>query len=339
MMAHRSFVVFLVLSVALALDGFACQVPVFRYALERWSVDRYRVVVLHEAPLDGEAKEALAALQLKAKSDADGGAEIDLKVVDVTSTKDRRILARWKKHKEESESPNSGSPLMLVFYPAANDVPGDGLAFQADLTSKNVSQLLDSPLRCELTTRLAQGHSAIWVFVPCGREEEDKAMYESLEKQLAADAKRFELPTAEEMEIDEKVLRETKVPLTIVFSIVTLDRDDPKEKFVLSSLLNSEEDLADFDQPLAFPVFGQGRVLYCLVGKGIAEDTIRAASGFMVGPCSCQVKNQNPGFDLLLRNNWKDTLGDVLVSDPIETLNKEGLEPTLLTIPPGRKTN
>ncbi|TWW12353.1 hypothetical protein E3A20_01920, partial [Planctomyces bekefii] len=35
---------------------------------------------------------------------------------------------------------------------------------------------------------------------------------------------------------------------------------------------------------------GRGRVLYALVGDGIAEGTIAAACDFLTGPCSCQVK-------------------------------------------------
>jgi len=122
------------------------------------------------------------------------------------------------------------------------------------------------------------------------------------------------------------------------FSTITVRRDDPAEQFLINSLLRSEDDLLDFDEPLAFPVFGQGRVLYALVGKGISTATVRAASQFIGGPCSCQVKNQNPGFDLLLDYDWTKAVGDVLISEPIETVDTEANAPRLLTIPPGRKS-
>ena len=134
------------------------------------------------------------------------------------------------------------------------------------------------------------------------------------------------------------MLEQVKVPLKIQFTTVRLNRDDPAEQFLLQSLLNSEEDLVDFDRPLAFPVFGRGRVLYALVGNGIASHTVRMASSFMAGPCSCQVKNQNLGFDLLLQTDWNKALGDILISDPIETVDTEANAPILLTIPPGRKS-
>ncbi len=74
--------------------------------------------------------------------------------------------------------------------------------------------------------------------------------------------------------------------------------------------MGSEADLKELHEPMAFPVFGRGRVLYALIGKGINPDMIRRACEFMVGPCSCQVKAQNPGFDLLTNYNWEQAVGD-----------------------------
>lgn len=316
---------------------FACQVPVFRYALERWSADQYQVVVLHDGALDAPAKEAVALLRKAAESQPGRASPINLKLIDGKageikgSQKDARLLSWWKKQTDRSR------PKMLVFYPTANEVGRDAPAYEAPLTIGNVVSLLDSPVRQEIAKLLGQGQSAVWVFVPCGRKKDDQEALARLEEQIKADSKWIELPSAEELEVEPEVLEETKVPLRIEFSIVTLKRDDPKEQFLLQSLLHSEEDLTSFDQPLAFPVFGQGRVLYCLVGKGIGQDTVRAASSFMAGPCSCQVKNQNPGFDLLLQADWKKLLGDVLISEPIETPDRQALAPKLLAIPPGRK--
>ena len=84
---------------------------------------------------------------------------------------------------------------------------------------------------------------------------------------------------------------------------------------------------------MAFPVIGRGRVLYALVGKGIFRDTIAMASRFVVGPCSCQVKDQNPGFDLLLAVDWDEKLGGSVISKP--PIEKSG-KPTLINIPPGK---
>jgi hypothetical protein len=90
------------------------------------------------------------------------------------------------------------------------------------------------------------------------------------------------------------------------FSTLPVARDDPAEQFLVRMLLGSEQDLAAFADPIAFPVFGRGRVLYALVGKGITEENVSEAVGFLVGPCSCQIKELNPGADLLITAAWED---------------------------------
>ncbi|MFN9135372.1 MAG: hypothetical protein ACK5YE_06005, partial [Planctomyces sp.] len=62
---------------------------------------------------------------------------------------------------------------------------------------------------------------------------------------------------------------------------------------------------------------------------------------FTTGRWSCQVKEQTPGFDLLLGGDWDHSLGGVLVSDPLHQETGVGRgtgAPTLLTIPSGRRT-
>jgi hypothetical protein len=324
----------IVFAVTVGVPLFACQVPVFRYALERWQADSYQIVVMHDGELSEEQKLALSKLKSASLSSPNQPAMIDLRIVDTSDPApgtDPRLLKWWKTHAPERAQ-------ILAFYPPANSVPRQAPLHQMALNETNVSRMFESPVRTKLVKQLEKGASAVWIFVPCGREADDNAARQILENQIAADAAWLELPSAEELEVRPEILKQTKIPLKIDFSIVTLDREAPEEQFLLQSLLNSEEDLTSFDQPLAFPVFGQGRVLYCLVGKGIAEDTVRAASSFMAGPCSCQVKNQNPGFDLLLQADWDASIGDVLISEPIETPSGEALEPKLLTIPPGRKS-
>jgi hypothetical protein len=93
------------------------------------------------------------------------------------------------------------------------------------------------------------------------------------------------------------------------FPLLDLPRQDPAEELLRTVLLASEPDLPTLRQPMAFPVFGRGRVLYALVGAGINRDVITEACAFLTGSCSCEVKAQNPGMDLLLRADWDRSLG------------------------------
>jgi hypothetical protein len=89
--------------------------------------------------------------------------------------------------------------------------------------------------------------------------------------------------------------------------MIQLDRDDPDEQFLVRMLTHSEPDLeVDYrDKPMAFAVFGRGRTLWGLVGEGINSDVIEDACAYLTGMCSCQIKAQNPGFDLLLHVDWE----------------------------------
>ena len=57
-------------------------------------------------------------------------------------------------------------------------------------------------------------------------------------------------------------------------------------------------------QPMIFAVFGRGRALPPFVGKGITRENLLECVYFLTGACSCTVKDQNPGMDLLFAENW-----------------------------------
>ena len=75
-------------------------------------------------------------------------------------------------------------------------------------------------------------------------------------------------------------------------------------------LLGTESDLSDYQVPLVFPVFGQGRSLYALVGAGINKKTIKKACRSLVDWCSCEIKALHQGVDLLFLAQWSKRAGE-----------------------------
>lgn len=347
---RRVLVVGLLPVLVLSSAVLACQVPVFRYALERWQPDRYQLVVLsagelppiHTALLEPLVQSDTAVQVRTSVGGASSGESSDEGVVavakaapgiavrriDITATNDPMFSDLWKRHASQ------GAPVLVTLYPECYQVDAGQIAHACELTAQGVAQVIDSPKRQELAKRLSAGHSAVWILLESGDQTKDDAAAKALETQLRLDTQWLALPTPEELEIKPEVLANAKIQLRIEFSVLRIPRDDPQELFLIDCLLNSEPDLRSFDEPLAFPVFGRGRVLYALVGKGISSNTIRAASSFMVGPCSCQVKEQNPGFDLLLQCDWKAAIGETFISSPLPEVGQA--EPRLLKIPPGR---
>ena len=85
---------------------------------------------------------------------------------------------------------------------------------------------------------------------------------------------------------------------------------------VASTLLAARPDVipSDGTQPLVFMVFGRGRRLPILLPSDIKQENVKEIAGFLIGPCSCDVKGRIPGYDLLLSTEW-----DPLASDPPRT--------------------
>jgi hypothetical protein len=73
--------------------------------------------------------------------------------------------------------------------------------------------------------------------------------------------------------------------------------------------LHMEADLGEFrNDPMVFPVFGRGRALEPLIARGINLTNVFEHSSYFCGACSCEIKNQNPGVDLLISANWEDAI-------------------------------
>jgi hypothetical protein len=77
-----------------------------------------------------------------------------------------------------------------------------------------------------------------------------------------------------------------------------------------------------------------------LVGKGITGKNLHDAAEFLAGACSCEIKDQNPGFDLLLAADWEALLSPggtplAAASTSRMTATHEPTEAVLVPIPKG----
>lgn len=266
----------------------ACSIPVFRYALERWSPDPYRVEVLHRGPLSAEAR---AAADLLAGYASDEGmpvqANIAYRLVDVGE----------EAAKTDHISAELSYPLLVVYFPES--VPARRPVWVVPFTPDAVKRLVDSPVRSRIVKQIVDGDAAVWILLESGNRQKDDTVASTLRARLDALQTDLSLPD-EGLEPQP----DSASPAKPSFSMLRVSQTDPAEEFLVRNLLRSEPDLASSDEPLVFPVYGRGRALYALVGKGINADIIREASTFLCGACSCQVKAQNPGTDLLIAADW-----------------------------------
>jgi hypothetical protein len=276
----------------------ACNVPVFRFALERWPADPYEVIVFHRGPLAEADRSAVDQLK-QVEGEGTSRCNLRLHLVDLAQDPHPGLLRLL---------PKSGPPELpwvIVRYPEAVEID---LTVWAGRLRQDTAQVLgESPARLELARRILAGESGVWLFLESGHRERDNAALALLETELAKLPERVKLP--ELTDAPEDQVSSKGPPLRIAFSLLRVRRDDPAEDVLVKMLLGSEPDLAERNEPLVFPTFGRGRVLYALVGAGITADNIREAGAFLVGACSCEVKRQNPGTDLLMAVDWDAQIG------------------------------
>ncbi len=279
----------------------ACDFPVFQWAMENWAADSYEVLVYHDGPLSGDEEAMVKLLEEQCQSLS---VNAKLTLSNIQGEDDFIAPDLW-----EMQS-GATLPWMVLRYPAAQS--NDPYVWAAPLNETNVHSLLDSPVRQKIAAELADQKTAVWVLLESGDAEADTKAAASIEEALRVTRKSVEI-----VPLDGDT-NEAAEPVTwdLSYSLVRVARSDSKEKAFVQMLLHSESDLADTNLPMAFPMFGRGRALYALVGGGINTTMIEEANVYISDRCGCEVKDQNPGVDMLMGMDWDAVVG-TLERDPL----------------------
>ena len=283
--------------------SYACSVPVFRYALEKWESDPYEILVFHRGELTGDLKtwsERFGSNHLP----EDEHANIRIKAVNLDDKPHADLLTIWEDQKTEE------LPWMVVRYP----VPLPNL-YEGPAKIEVLESLVDSPLRKEISDKILKGKTAVWVLLESGDKKKDDEAWKTLNKELRVAENTLELPEIAEEDIAQGLVTVDPEKLEVAFDSVRLSRDNPEEKMFVEMLLGSESDLRELEGAMAFPVFGRGRILYALIGAGINPSTILETCDSLIGECTCEVKEQNPGVDLVMPVDWENLINSKIKID------------------------
>ena len=288
----------------------ACQVPVFRYALERWEADTFRLQVVHRDPLPAGLKTRLDTLA-EQLTNAPPPTNLELEILDASNLTEAQQLSTVGLERVTS-------------YPAILLHPPESWAgtppLVLDATTTTVDQVLQSPARQRCVDALIAGESTVWLLVESGDPDTDNAALKRLQQGLEAARAEIELPEGvirqedignigNEVNLDD-VLR-SSIPLKISFKIERLNRTDPAEQIFLQLLTGPTG--VNTTEPLLIPIFGRGRTPGPVPAAAVTPQRIVQACAYLCGACSCQVKSGNPGYDLLFTAAWHDHLQDGLV--------------------------
>lgn len=312
-------------SIATASVVCACNIPVFRYALERWQPDQCDVVVFHQSELTGAQERLLDSLgdQPNVK---DGRASIRIVRSDLSKT-----TAVHGELWSEIESQSQASlPYVVLRARISRGKVVNG--WHGPLDAIGNSGVLNSPVRKELARRLLGGHAVVWILIDSKDEKRNVAARAMLKENLATLSSKIELPEGIGLPGSELF---SEVPLLLRFSMLEIDRSDPQEQFLVNLLSGFQPQAVAQGEPLVVPVFGRGRALEVIPAGDLSGRLMEDLTVFLSGACSCQVKEQNPGFDLLLSVDWdRELFGEDGEPPPART-TRDRERPTLLTIPPG----
>ena len=305
----------------------ACQVPVFRYALERWQADDYHAVIIHQGALDEEQKKALEIIEEAGSPLFETGANLALHKLDLSSGPS--VDPRWQS--ESSTFKPDDPPRIALYYPTSTGI--EEPLWTGDLTIANAKAIIDSPLRQKIKDELLAGTSNVWLLIQSGDESLDQEAEQRLRKFLGQASEETKLPDGiiplekahqlrsgpDEGPIDMDDVLRSSVPLKIHFSTIAVSRNDPEEEIFISMLLKHSPRMRSVtDQPIAIPIFGRGRVLEGMIGEDITLEHTLGASSYLCSACSCQVKEENPGLDMLMAVKWDDhMLGSLIIEDRV----------------------
>ena len=306
--------VLLVLLLTLARAAECCTVPVFRYALDHWEPDRYLLTAPANALENPALAPALRALR--------GNSPVNLEL-------------------RTDAPPNS--PATLTFPRSVTPV------FTGPLDAATLARLTNSPARREIARRLLAGDSAVWVLVESGPREANDAKAAALTKRLKFLEQVARLPVIDPNDPTSKL--GPGPALRLGFSLLRVpsagDLQSPSlandsngrrlqtagtadETPFLKMLAGPKADAELTQGPWLAVIFGRGRVLGAWPAADFGDEELEEACLFLLGACSCRVKEQNPGWDLLMNMDWAEELQAAAVkasSTPASAANPPAATP------------
>ena len=304
----------------------ACSIPVFRYALERWPADLFTATVDVPAASPPQVKDALHWLEDQAQPN---GGPMNL------------IVERRQAGDPAAETPAAeGKRASLVISRAVRGSQPTTIWSGACEEARAV--LAAGPWRDELVRRLVEGDAVVWLVLAGADPAAAKHAVAVLDQELPQLAEDTPLPRGIGLPGSELL---AAVPLEVRFSVLSVPAEAQGAELLRATLLAGRSENADGvdssspQETVVVPVFGRGRAAAVLSASKLTGDVVAELTAFLCGACSCQVKQFNPGFDLLLPVDWDQALyGEGLEAVPAPVAAPPLRQPQLVPIPAGRRS-
>jgi hypothetical protein len=147
---------------------------------------------------------------------------------------------------------------------------------------RELKNLTSSPLREKIANELKEGKLTVLLYLKTDVKEKDDTGLQIVKKTIASS------------------------PFGKIIPVIELSRNNVNEKDFIEMLLNVESDLKDINEPMLFGIFGRFKALEPLLAKGITEENINLMINYLTADCSCLIKDNLPGTDILFINDWEN---------------------------------
>lgn len=285
----------------------ACDTPVYRFATYNWTPSPYRIYhIARSARLADNDPIRLAIVELTTSSKDAPRAVANLELIEIDAAAEEpleplppavREEAAFMLERALAAESESGAKLPQFAVVLPNGYP----VYEGPLTAEDVRAIADSPVRRKLVGQIAAGRAAVMVLLE-GEKAEDNAAAAKLIEATIVRAADGELSPAPDFTLSTTPPDATPAPVDV--GILRLRRDDPAEKWLVMSLLHLEPEIDERTEPMVFSVYARGRVNPPAIGTGISADELERQVKFVLGPCACTIKHDNPGMDLALVAEW-----------------------------------
>lgn len=162
---------------------------------------------------------------------------------------------------------------------------------------EELKELTTSPMRENIAAELMAGKLCVMVYLKTGNREKDEKGLATLQRTIDSS------------------------PFGSIISVVELNRNSREEHHFATILLNVEDDLKEIIEPMLFGVFGRFKALEPLLGRGITEENINLMIDYFTAECSCLIKDDLPGTDILFTDKWENPqtalLNKIIDENPI----------------------
>jgi len=274
----------------------ACDTPVYRYATYNWAPSDFHLFLLREGAASPEDHALMTAADASRQV---GSSTFNLAHHVIDTAKENWSAQVPPTVAQAWDSRRDGDTSLHVVI-----APNWQVLFAGQLDESAMAAISDSPVRAEIARLLSEESGVVMLLLEGDKSVENDVVAEIIERVKG----HVPAPNPEAIVEGAPLLPETVEPdptaLSMTISFLRVARDDPQEAWLINTLLAIESDLKEITEPMVFAIYGRGRSMEPYIGPGINEGNLQDVTTFLSGACSCEVKEQNPGMDLLMTCDW-----------------------------------